>query len=57
MLQCFYGADDKDETACVLLSYAEVIETEGGHHFDGDYAALTRRIVDGLVRRGSLPAN
>jgi type IV secretory pathway VirJ component len=57
LLQCFYGADDKDESACVLLSHAEVIETEGGHHFDGDYAALTRRIVDGLVRRGSLPAN
>jgi type IV secretory pathway VirJ component len=57
LLQCFYGADDKDETACVLLSHAEVIETEGGHHFNGDYAALTRRIVDGLVRRGSLPAN
>ena len=56
LLQCFYGADEKDETACVLLTHSEVIETEGGHHFGGDYAAITRRIVDGLVRRGLLPA-
>jgi type IV secretory pathway VirJ component len=56
LLQCFYGAEEKDETACVLLTHSDVIETGGGHHFDGDYAAITRRIVDGLVRRGALPA-
>ena len=30
------------ETACALLAGSEVIETPGGHHFDGDYGAITR---------------
>jgi len=51
-VQCFYGADEKD-TLCPELGRrgAEVVRTTGGHHFDGDYAALARRIRDGLARR------
>ena len=56
LLQCVYGAEEKAETACALLAGSEVIETPGGHHFDGDYGAITRRIVDGLASRGALPA-
>jgi type IV secretory pathway VirJ component len=44
---CLYGADEKD-SACpaVRRPGVEVVEIEGGHHFDGDYAALARRILD-----------
>jgi type IV secretory pathway VirJ component len=28
-----------------------VVPIKGGHHFDGDYAALTRRVLDALDRR------
>jgi type IV secretory pathway VirJ component len=51
-VQCFYGADETD-SLCPELGRrgAEVVRTSGGHHFDGDYAALARRIRDGLARR------
>lgn len=51
-IQCFYGRDEED-SACLKLdpSRVEVIGTSGGHHFDGDYDALARRILDGLKRR------
>ena len=44
---CLYGADEKD-SACpaVRRPGVEVVQIEGGHHFDGDYAALARRIID-----------
>lgn len=43
---CLYGADEK-HTACpaVRRPGVEVEELKGGHHFDGDYAALARRIL------------
>jgi phosphatidylglycerol lysyltransferase len=53
MIQCFYGATETD-SACPLLEpsgKAEIIRTAGGHHFDNDYAALARRILDGFRRR------
>jgi phosphatidylglycerol lysyltransferase len=53
MIQCFYGATETD-SACPLLQAggkAEVIKTAGGHHFDNDYGALARRILDGFRRR------
>jgi type IV secretory pathway VirJ component len=28
-----------------------VVSIEGGHHFDGDYAALTHRVLDALDGR------
>ncbi len=51
LVQCFYGADD--ETACTAPEFdrAERIETAGGHHFDGDYAALAEKIMAGAKRR------
>jgi type IV secretory pathway VirJ component len=45
-MQCFYGQDEGD-SACPELARrgVEVIRTLGGHHFNGDYAALSRDIM------------
>jgi type IV secretory pathway VirJ component len=53
LIQCFYGASESD-SVCPMLSTrgAEVIQTAGGHHFDGDYAALAQRILVGFKARG-----
>ena len=52
LLQCFYGAQEED-TLCRApeLAGAERIATPGGHHFDGDYKGLARRIAQGAARR------
>jgi type IV secretory pathway VirJ component len=51
-VQCFYG-EEEEQTLCPdpALAQAEIIRTTGGHHFDGDYPALARRILDGAERR------
>jgi type IV secretory pathway VirJ component len=51
-VQCVYG-DEEADSLCRApeLAEAEIIRTGGGHHFDGDYAALAQRILDGLRRR------
>jgi type IV secretory pathway VirJ component len=56
-VQCVYGVEEKDSGCAVpSMAAAERIETPGGHHFGGDYAALARRILDGAQRREpSLP--
>ncbi len=53
MVQCFYGTDE-NESLCPLLPLkdkVEIIRTSGGHHFDNDYDALARRILDGFRQR------
>jgi len=52
LMQCFYGAEE-DDTACRApeFDHAERIETTGGHHFDGDYAALADKVMAGARRR------
>lgn len=52
LVQCIYGAAE-DGSPCpgLAASGAEVIETKGGHHFDGDYKALADAILAGLDRR------
>jgi type IV secretory pathway VirJ component len=46
LIQCFYGEDEHDSFCPSLAgSGAEIVRTTGGHHFDGDYAALERRIL------------
>ncbi|MGB8841885.1 MAG: alpha/beta fold hydrolase, partial [Aliidongia sp.] len=51
LMQCFYGEDEED-TACPSLSAgADIVKTPGGHHFDGDYAALAKHILDDFRRR------
>ena len=52
LVQCVYGEEEKD-TLCTApeLRGIETIRTAGDHHFDGNYAALAQRILDGLRRR------
>jgi type IV secretory pathway VirJ component len=47
---CLYGADDS-KTVCPSLALPHVRSEElpGGHHFDGDYAALAARVLAGLT--------
>ena len=51
LVQCVYGTDDEDACADIKGSGVEAIALEGGHHFDGDYKALTARILEGLEKR------
>ena len=48
MIQCFYGKDENDSLCPSLAAKHEVtvIETEGGHHFNGDYDPLAQRILE-----------
>lgn len=48
--QCFYGAEETD-SACTLpeMKGAQIIETPGGHHFDGDYDKLADAIARGFI--------
>lgn len=49
-IQCIYGVEEED-TACpdvAEIPGADVRSRSGGHHFDGDYRALNRLIVDRL---------
>jgi type IV secretory pathway VirJ component len=52
LFQCFYGVEEPD-TLCRApeLAGAEIIQTRGGHHFDGNYPALARKILYGVTRR------
>jgi type IV secretory pathway VirJ component len=48
IVQCVYGADEKD-TLCPALANTgiELVKTNGSHHFDGDYNALAAKIIEG----------
>lgn len=49
-IQCVYGLEEED-TACpdiAEITGADLQSRPGGHHFDGDYRALNRLIVDRL---------
>jgi hypothetical protein len=50
IIQCVYGAEETDTLCPPLAAGAEVIRTAGGHHFDHDYEALARRILEKLER-------
>lgn len=52
LVQCVYGEEEED-SLCPdpALGPIERIRTTGGHHFDGDYVALARRLLDGARRR------
>ncbi|WP_053246961.1 virulence factor family protein [Ensifer adhaerens] len=52
LVQCIHGTEEEDD-ACPDLkgTGVDVVAIEGGHHFDEDYPALTRRVLDALDRR------
>jgi type IV secretory pathway VirJ component len=58
LIQCFYGHDEAD-TACKALASrgVETHGTKGGHHFDGNYAALAEIILKGFKQRAELSAS
>jgi type IV secretory pathway VirJ component len=52
-IQCIYG-DAEEDSACPDIREIEgvqVLARKGGHHFDGDYGALSRLIVDRVAVR------
>ncbi len=52
LIQCFYGDQDSGSSCPAMASLgAEVIEKNGSHHFDGNYALIARQILDGFKRR------
>lgn len=52
LVQCIYGAAESDSPCPGLAAAgAEIVETRGGHHFDGNYRALADAILAGLDRR------
>jgi type IV secretory pathway VirJ component len=56
LVQCIYGTDEDDDVCPTLKDTGvEAIPIDGGHHFDGDYPALVKRILDGFD--GRLAAN
>ena len=55
IVQCIYGADEKD-TLCPALTKTgiELIRTSGDHHFGGDYNALERRILAAFKKQSGV---
>ncbi|WP_027803258.1 virulence factor family protein [Paraburkholderia dilworthii] len=55
IVQCIYGADEKD-TLCPALTKTgiDVIRTSGDHHFGGDYNALERRILAAFKKQSGV---
>ena len=52
LVQCIYGKDEEDDLCPTLAGTGvEVLAIDGGHHFDEDYPALVKRILDGFDRR------
>lgn len=49
---CVYGRDEAAESGCTQPEAAgEHLELPGGHHFDQDYPALARRLVEAIHQR------
>jgi type IV secretory pathway VirJ component len=50
---CVHGSDEHDSLCPRLagLPWVKDVSLEGGHHFDGDYAALARIVLDAADRR------
>lgn len=49
---CIYGGEEADESGCTDKSVVgEVVKLPGGHHFDENYPALAKRLVDLINKR------
>lgn len=50
LVQCIYGIEDIDDDGCHTLdpSKVDIVKLDGGHHFDGDYDALSKILLDRL---------
>lgn len=49
-LVCVYGEQEGSSTLCTQpgLKAARLIRLPGGHHYDGDYEALARRLIEAM---------
>ncbi len=58
LMQCIYGQDETD-TACPTLALrgVETFRRNGGHHYDGNYAALADLILAGFKQRAGLSSD
>lgn len=47
-LVCVYGEQEAAKTLCAQpgLGAARLMRLPGGHHYDGDYEALARRLIE-----------
>lgn len=49
---CIYGVEEAAESGCTdKTAVGEVIQLPGGHHFDENYPALAKRLVDEINKR------
>ncbi|THF50004.1 virulence factor family protein [Allorhizobium terrae] len=50
LVQCVYGIEDIDDDGCHNLdpTKVDIVKLDGGHHFDGDYDALSKILIDRL---------
>lgn len=55
-LVCVYGEEEAAESLCTQpgLEAARRMRLPGGHHYDGDYEALARRLIE-VLRQVSVP--
>lgn len=51
-VQCIYGADE-DDSGCPAVATlgGEALKVDGGHHFDGNYAAVEKQILKAFTDR------
>ena len=48
---CVYGAEEIDESGCTAkTAVGETMKLPGGHHFDENYPALAKRLVDSIKK-------
>ena len=47
---CVYGEDEKG-SFCPKVKGATLVRMKGGHHFDGDYAGIAKRVENELRRK------
>jgi type IV secretory pathway VirJ component len=49
---CIYGVEEAAESGCTdKTAVGEAIQLPGGHHFDENYPALAKRLVDEINKR------
>lgn len=49
---CIYGEEEVDESGCTdKTAVGEAMKLPGGHHFDENYPALAKRLVDAIEKR------
>jgi type IV secretory pathway VirJ component len=49
---CVYGIEEKDESGCTeATAPGEKLQLPGGHHFDENYPALAKRLIDAINKR------